>query len=84
MQLLQLTPREAIEKLREPDIKISNPEPDEDLVESIKQIGVKTPIIVDRNFVVIDGVRRLRAIKQLNPDNVPGRVPVLIIEMLTM
>jgi len=81
MRLQHLDPRELLSRLREPEVKISDPEPDEDLLESIRNVGVKVPIIVDRNYVIIDGVRRYRAVKTLLKEGIElPQVPVLVLE----
>jgi len=48
-------------------------EPDEDLsklVEHIKENGMKVPILIDRNNILIDGLRRLEAAHALGLDSV--------------
>ncbi len=80
MFLTHLSPREVLEKLKPPREAVSDPTPDEDLVESIRNVGVKVPIIVDRNYVIIDGVRRFNAIRKLLQEGVElPLIPVLIL-----
>lgn len=56
------------------------PDPASDLVESVKQVGILVPIIVQRvaedaeAFYVVDGRRRLKAAKDAGLDTVPCRI----------
>ncbi|GEM_PF-6963292 len=82
-KLQYLTPREFISKCKLPSKTVAKSiEPDEELIESIENIGVKLPIIVDRNFVIIDGCRRYLTVKKLINEgkDVPGQVPIVVIE----
>ncbi len=80
-----LTPQEFIQKCKIPRIptrprKIMNIENiDRDLIESVKNIGIITPIITDREYYIIDGVKRYIIIKHLyeKGDKVPDKIPLV-------
>ncbi len=52
---------------------------DRDLVESVKHIGIITPIITDREYYIIDGVKRYIIVKHLHErgDKVPNKIPLV-------
>ncbi len=51
----------------------------EDLFESIKTMGIISPVIVDREYYIIDGVKRYIIVKELynKGHNIPEPIPVL-------
>ena len=50
-----------------------------DLVESVKNIGIISPIIVDRDYYIIDGVKRYVIVRELYNANIkiPEPIPIL-------
>ncbi|NPB00251.1 MAG: ParB N-terminal domain-containing protein [Crenarchaeota archaeon] len=84
----QMTIKEFLEKCKLPRIPTrprkyySIENIDKDLICSIKYIGVLTPILVDREYYIIDGVKRYIIIRTLTEkgENIPEPVPVLIKE----
>ncbi len=55
---------------------------DRDLICSVRYIGVLTPVLVDREYYIIDGVKRYIIIKSLSEkgESIPEPIPVLIKE----
>jgi hypothetical protein len=43
----------------------------DDLAASIKKVGLKVPVLLTRDLVMIDGARRVMAYKKLGLDNIP-------------
>lgn len=70
-----------IEKLKryEQNAKVHTEKQIKKLVSSMKQFGVVTPILVDKDFTVIAGHGRLEALEKLNIK----KVPVVMLEHLT-
>lgn len=70
-----------IEKLKEYDknAKIHTQKQINKLVSSMKQFGVVTPILIDKNFMIIAGHGRLEALKKLNY----SKIPVIMLENLS-
>ncbi|OYT26780.1 MAG: hypothetical protein B6V02_01060 [Thermoprotei archaeon ex4572_64] len=52
---------------------------DKDLIESIKSFGLLQPVITDRNYIIIDGVKRYIIVKKLIESNldIPGNVIII-------
>jgi len=71
----------SIGKLKkyEQNVKVHTKKQIKKLVSSMKQFGVVTPILVDKDFTVIAGHGRLEAFEQLNF----SKVPVVMLEHLT-
>ncbi|NPA70246.1 MAG: ParB N-terminal domain-containing protein [Crenarchaeota archaeon] len=84
----QMTVKEFLEKCKLPRIPTrprkyySIENIDRDLICSVKYIGVLTPILVDREYYIIDGVKRYIIIKTLTEkgESIPEPIPVLIKE----
>jgi len=80
-----LSPQEFIQKCKpckiptRPKHKITIDNIDRDLIESIKHIGILTPIVTDRKYYIIDGVKRYVIIKTLyeKGEKIPDKIPIL-------
>lgn len=55
-----------------------NPEKVKELSESIKEIGLLNPIIVDQNKVLIAGAHRIEAFQLLGRENIPANIVNLV------
>ncbi len=55
---------------------------DKNLVESIKYIGIICPIIVDRDYYIVDGIKRYVVIRYLKSNNVSIKEPIPVIRLL--
>ncbi len=84
----QMSTREFLEKCKLPRIPTrprkyySIENIDRDLVQSVRSLGILTPILVERDYYIIDGVKRYVIIRSLieKGENIPEPVPVLIKE----
>ena len=62
-----------IAKLKFPD-RQSAPKDLINLMESLKEIGLKQPILISRNYKILDGVSRVIAARRLNWSEIECRV----------
>ena len=79
MQFTILNREDAKKLLKPPDIYVRGLEIKipKTLLQSIRDIGIISPIIVDKNYIIIDGVRRYIALELV--DGV-SEVPVIVLD----
>ena len=66
------------------DRKIPNPKEDQDLLESVRSVGVLTPIHVAKDLTVLAGNRRVAAARKLFLEFIPGIVHEDIVDVKGM